>query len=169
MIYFANILIIFLLTTFTVSMWPALTATNTVPLLPLFFVIGLTYFRRGVEPLLLAAIAGIILDLYSAYPFGMYLGIFLAIAGLIRIFFYEGLKEMKLSTFTFLCMLGILTMNLAQALMLAIDKVTIEAGTFALLAARSILLNLVFVIPLYLAINYYFDKIKKYENYRKRR
>ncbi|MBW6432110.1 hypothetical protein K0A96_02905, partial [Patescibacteria group bacterium] len=93
MSYILNIIVLLLLSLLTLGFLPTVSIANTVPLLPLFFIIALSYFRKGFEPIILAAMAGIFFDLYSAFQFGFYVIFFILIAVIIRVIYHEGINS----------------------------------------------------------------------------
>jgi hypothetical protein len=99
MSYILNIIIILLLSLLTLGLLPTVSIANTVPLLPLFFIIALAYFRKGFEPIILAAaMAGIFFDFYSAYQFGFYIIFFILVAVIIRVIYHEGMNSISLAS-----------------------------------------------------------------------
>lgn len=169
MTYLLNILIMSILSALTLGFFPYLTVANTVPLVPLFFVILLTYFRKGFEPILLAAISGIILDIFSAYDFGFYILFFLFTAVLIRVIFIEGLKEVSFSGYMAISGGALFLYYLAQVGVLYLDDVSLEFVDLLLPLLYLVLVNGVWAVIMYFAGNWYFEKLKMLENYQKRR
>lgn len=169
MVYLINILIMLLLSLLTVSFLPNFTVFGVVPLLPLFFVIGLTYFRKGFEPVLIAALAGVLLDFYSSYGFGLYLTIFLGIAIAVRVFYQEGMKEMSFWSFVIISTASLTLYYLAQVLLLINSEVGIGFVSILKPYALFMLINAVYLLLAYPFNIWYFEKMKVLEDYQKRR
>jgi cell shape-determining protein MreD len=168
MIYLLNILVAFILSLLTLSFLPVVLPFNMAPLLPLFYLIGLTYFRKGFEPILIAAITGIVLDFYSSFGFGLYLGLFVGIAVVIRLFFQEGMKEMSFGAYLLFSISALLTYFSLQIGLLYMKGV-ITSGDVWVKLLIFLLGNVVFMALIYPFNNWYFEKIKKLEDVQKRR
>lgn len=169
MVYFLNILIIFLLTVFNVSFLHIVEIFGVTPLLPLFVVVALTYFRKGFEPLMLAALSGFILDLFSANPFGFYIILFLSVAALIRFFYQEGMKEMTFMGFALFSFIGILGYYLAELLIIYFSDGYLDIKNIFLKFLTVLLVNAAWGLVLYFLSVWYFEKTKQIENKMKMR
>ncbi len=169
MVYLLNILIIFALSALSLGLLPYLSAGNTAALLPLFFVISLSYFRRGFEPIILAAFSGLILDIFSAYQFGFYLLFFLATAAVVKIAYSEGLKEVSFGRYLLLAVLTILPYFALQVLLLRLADVSVDYLLLPLPFLYLIGFGLLTGGLMYYFSSWYFDKVKVLENYQKRR
>jgi rod shape-determining protein MreD len=168
MITALNILILTGLSFLTVSLFPHFRILGVVPLLPLFFIIQFAYFRKGFEPILLAAVSGIFLDLFSPYPFGFYLLLFLLTATIVRYFFDEGLRRLSYGHYILTASVAILIYYLAQFGMLWFEGV--RPTVMAIRPVVSgILINAVFASILYLFGVWYFEEVIKIEDILKRR
>jgi hypothetical protein len=168
MIVFLNVIIVLLTALLTLSILPHFSIFFTVPLVPLFFLIPLVYFRKGIEPFLIAAGAGIIFDFFSGYPFGFYLGFFLLVSLIIRILFQEGMRS-----FTFLHYLILLSVSLVTFYLFQIIYLVSVGAPFAIMSLGVILaglaVNIFCGILFYAFNNWYFDKTREIGNYLKRR
>lgn len=164
MIYFLNILILFLFTVLNVSFMHKIEIFGVTPLLPLFLVVALTYFRKGFEPLLLAAFAGFILDNFSASPFGFYIILFLSISAAIRFLYQEGMKEMTITGYAIFSMVGILTYYIAQIGVIYFNDGFLDLQDILLKFITVLLVNAVWGLVLYFPVTWYFEKIKQVEN-----
>jgi cell shape-determining protein MreD len=138
------------------------------PILPVYFIILLTYFRKGFEPLLLAALFGIVFDLFSSYPFGFYLVFFLGLAVLIKYMFQEGMRTLSFWFYVFISLFATVLFYLSQALNLFLNKVPFTPKALVPLG-WGLLANMVFVILLYVFSDWYFDSINRLEDNLKRR
>ena len=85
--FLINFLVTFAFIIAELSFFPHFKIFNVTPLIVIFFVICLAYFRKGREPFLLASFSGVFLDFNSAYPFGTYLVFLLILVTVIKIFF----------------------------------------------------------------------------------
>ena len=168
MITAINIIILSILSFLTVSLFPHFRIMGVVPLIPLFFIIQLSYFRKGFEPLLLAAICGVFLDLFSPYPFGLYLALFLLTAAIVRYFFDEGLRQLSYGHYMLISLSAIFAYFLAQFGLLMLEGVRPT-----LLSIRPViwglLVNGVFASLLYMFGLWYFEWVIKIEDILKRR
>lgn len=169
MAYLLNILVILLLGIFNFSLLPSFSIFNVVPLLPLFFIIALTYFRKGVEPILLAALAGVFLDFSSSYGFGLYLSLFLGTAVLVRLFFQEGMTELSFISFLAFSLSGLTVYFSLQIFLLYRAGVDLSFTPLIQPFVSFMVVNLVFILIFYPLNTWYFEKIKVLENYQKRR
>jgi hypothetical protein len=158
MIYIINFIVLFTLNVLTLSLFPGLRLFGIIPLAPLFFIISLAYFRKGFEPLLLAALSGIYLDLFSSYPFGFYLLLFLSSVMIVRYMFQEGMRSLSLWYYSVVCMISISAYYLAQIAFLIISKVNIGLNIIIPILV-GVAVNLVCVILVYVLANWYFEKI----------
>jgi rod shape-determining protein MreD len=147
----------------TLSFLPHLRIVGTVPLLPIFFIIPLSYFRKGFEPILLAALFGIIFDLFSSYPFGFYLSFFLFLALLVRFMFQEGMRTISFWYFMFLSFLSVAIYYLSQIgfLFFSGSKPTTET---LMPVVWGVVVNMVCAILLYIFSEWYFDLINRLED-----
>jgi rod shape-determining protein MreD len=168
MVTILNILILLITAILSTSFLPHFRIFLVIPLLSLFFIIQLTYHRPGFEPLLLAAAAGIYFDLFSPYPFGFYLILFLATAGLVRYLFQEGMRilsfwrYMSIAAIALACYLG------AQLIQLKV--IGLYFGNEAVVPVlAAILVNLLFAALMYPLGIWYFDKVVVLEDHLKRR
>lgn len=168
MVYLLNSLILALMSLLSLSVFPHLKIIGVVPLLALFFVIALAYFRKGFEPFLLAAFAGIFFDLYSSYPFGFYLALFLFFCALIRFMFQEGMRTLSFWYFFAMSLLGLLIYYLFQIGYLAFKDIKITVD-FLWPVINGLLVNSVFVLLLYPFNLWYFDRVEMLEDKLKRR
>jgi hypothetical protein len=168
MIYFINIFVIYILNLLTLSLFSNLRIFGVVPLIPLFFIISLAYFRKGVEPLLLAAFSGIYLDLFSSYPFGFYLSLFLFAVIVVRYMFQEGMRSLSFWYYFIVCSVTLSVYYLAQIGFLWFEKVKIGVN-FIVPVFAGIAVNLICVILIYALANWYFDKITVLADNLKRR
>lgn len=163
MSYFFNILIIFLLSILTVSFFPYVSFGNTVPLLSFIFLVPLAYLRRGFEPIIIAALAGLFFDLYSAYYFGFYLIFSLILVSLIRVIFYEGMNHITLARFLTITFLAFSLLFIAQTLLLYFSDAHLNLASLVLPFVYLIVINLFSAFIMYLGINWYFDKLRDVE------
>lgn len=166
MIYLINFLVLTILSFLTLSFIPHLMGFS--PILPVYFIILLTYFRKGFEPLLLAALFGIVFDLFSSYPFGFYLVFFLGLAVLIKYMFQEGMRTLSFWFYVFISLFATVLFYLSQALNLFLNKVPFTPKALVPLG-WGLLANMVFVILLYVFSDWYFDSINRLEDNLKRR
>lgn len=168
MITAINIAILAFLSFLTVSLFPHFRIMGVVSLLPLFFIIQLSYFRKGFEPLLLAALVGIFFDLYSPYPFGLYLALFLLTAAIVRYFFDEGMRQLSYGHFILISLSAILAYYISQ-----FGLLWFEGVRPTLLSIRPVvwglLVNGVFASLLYAFGLWYFEWVIKVEDFLKRR
>ncbi|MDD3480635.1 MAG: rod shape-determining protein MreD [Patescibacteria group bacterium] len=164
MIYILNILIVFLLTVINVSFLHQVEIFGVTPILPLFLVVALTYFRKGFEPLMLAAFAGFLFDLFSANPFGFYIILFLSVSALIRFLYQEGMKEMTFAGFWIFSLIGITTYYVAQILIIYLNDGYLDIGSIFFRFITVLLVNAAWGLVLYFLSNWYFDKVKQIEN-----
>lgn len=169
MSYLFNIIIILLLSLLTLGLLPTVSIANTVPLLPLFFIIALAYFRKGFEPIFLAAMAGIFFDFYSAYQFGFYVIFFILVAVIIRVIYHEGMNSISLARFFIICVLSITFYFLLQLALIGLSDVSILSFEMLKSFGYLVVVNIAWAFIMYFAINWYFDKLKDLENYQKRR
>lgn len=168
MITFLNIAVVFLLSVVSASIFPHLRIFGVAPILTLFFIIQLSYFRKGIEPLLLAAAAGIFFDLFSPFFFGLYLILFLGVATLVRYFFGEGLRTLNFGHYITISALALLFYMGSQLAVLLTHG--IKPGLNSLLPlGLGILINLIFAAILYFFGAWYFDKMLILEDRLKRR
>jgi len=158
MIYALNFLVLIVLSALELSVLPHFRIFGIVPLLVPFFILMLTYFRKGVEPFLLAAVAGIFFDLFSIYPFGFYLIFFMIIAAIIRIIFHEGMKTMPFLHFLVMSVMLCVVFYGAQIVMLLLSGATIKVSQITHLAV-SLFVNEIYAILLYAILVWYFDKL----------
>lgn len=168
MITILNILVLTVLSFLTVSLSPHFRIFGVVPILPLFFIIQLSYFRKGFEPLLLAALTGIFMDLFSPYPFGFYLALFLLTSVVVRYFFDEGMRKLSYGHFILISLSAISLYYLAQLGILWTEGVK-PTFTAVLPVLYGLVVNGVFASLLYLFGLWYFEWILKIEDVLKRR
>lgn len=168
MSYILNILVLYLTSLLTLSTFPNLRIFGVIPLLTLYFVIALAYYRKGFEPILLAALAGIYFDIYSSYPFGLYFFLFTISALIVRYMFQEGMRSLSFWYYLVICGISLFAYYLFQIIIMYLNKV--ELGTNLLFPIFSgIAVNLVCVILVFAFSNWYFDKLTTFENKLKRR
>lgn len=168
MIRFLNGLVLIFGILFVLSIFPHFGPFYLTPLVPLFFVIALSYFRKGFEPLLLSALTGIILDLFSSYPFGFFLGLFLFISILVRVFFIEGLRSLSLWHYLLIVTTALLLFYGSQIVVFLVSRVTITPRV-ATSIGLGLLVNLISASLFYAFNTWYFDKISDLGDYIKRR
>lgn len=168
MIYIINFLTLSVFSFLTLSFFPHLKIFGVAPLLSLFFIIGLAYFRKGFEPLFLAAVFGILFDINSAYPFGFYLTIFLIAVGTMRYMFQEGMKTFSFASFLLISFVALLSIIVLQVIFVAIDKTSISV-LFILPILAFVGVNMVYAILIYAFSNWYFEKIQRLEHKLRRR
>lgn len=168
MIRALNILILFVLVILVLSVLPHFGIFFVVPLLPLFFIIPLTYFQKGVEPVLLSALVGAVLDLFTGYPFGFFLSLFLLVSLLVRLFFQEGMH--RLSFWHYLMILGfsMLAFYAAQVIYFLVVRASLSWGIIKSIVF-GLASNLIYGILFYVFANWYFEKTVDIGNYLKRR
>jgi rod shape-determining protein MreD len=169
MSYVLNIIIILLLSLLTLGLLPTVSIANTVPLLPLFFIIALAYFRKGFEPIILAAMAGIFFDFYSAYQFGFYAIFFILVAVIIRVIFHEGMNSISLLRFLTLSGLSITFYFIIQLALIGLSDASILSFEMIKSFGYLVVVNITWAFIMYFAVNWYFDKLKDLENFQKRR
>lgn len=163
MIYFLNIFTLAVFSFLTLSFFPHLRILGTVPLLPVFFIIPLSYFRKGFEPIFLAAAFGILFDLFSSYPFGFYLSFFLFLAVLVRFFFQEGMRTISFWYFMFLSFISIAVYYFSQIGFLYFTG--IKPTTLTIMPiVWGVVVNLVCAILLYIFSEWYFDLLNRLED-----
>jgi hypothetical protein len=164
-----NILVVLVLTIIGVSFLPSITGSGITPLLSLFFIIGLTYFRRGFGPILLAAISGILMDFFSASFFGFHLGIFLLVAVLIRFLFQEGMKELSFGHYLGISAAALVVyFGLEIASLAALESnITVPGILKPFLGFFTA--NILCAVLVYWFNTKYFEVTKKMEYYQKRR
>lgn len=169
MIDILSILIVIVLTFIGTSLVPSLLATNIVPMLSLFFIIGLTYFQRGVGPVLIAALAGLLLDFLSGSVFGLHLGLFLMVAVIIRFLFQEGMKEMSIGHYLAIVVTALLLYFGAEGLILYFEHASLVFGSFVKPFLIFLGVNLTFALLMYLFNLKYFEGLQKLESYQRTR
>jgi rod shape-determining protein MreD len=168
MIYILNFLVLSVMSFLTLSFFPSIKIFGVVPLLPLFFIITLSYFRKGFEPIILAAFFGIFFDIYSSYPFGFYLAIFLVTAGAVRYMYQEGMNTFSFMGFNLVAALAILLTLIAQIVLVLIGGA--KLGTSLIMPSVAfICVNMIYAILIYAFSVWYFDKISGLEHELKRR
>lgn len=168
MITFFNIAVVFLLSVISTSIFPHLRIFGVAPILTLFFIIQLSYFRKGIEPLLLAAAAGIFFDLFSPYFFGLYLILFVGVASIVRYFFGEGLRTLNFGHYITISAISMVLYMGSQIVVLLIHG--IKPGLNSLLPlGLGILINLIFATLLYFFGTWYFEQMLILEDRQKRR
>lgn len=168
MIYLLNIFVLGLISFLTLSFLPNLRIFGVIPFLPVLFVLSLSYFRKGFEPVILAAAVGIIFDCFSPYPFGFYLSIFLLAVGLTRFLFQEGMRTLTLGSYLFVSFTVLGVYFFAQIIILYLQKASLGLNLFwAGVAFLGV--NLVCVILVYAFSVWYFEAIARLNNYLKRR
>lgn len=168
MIYLVNTLVASFLTLITVAVLPDFRIFGVVPLLPLFFLISLAYFRKGFEPVAIAALAGFFLDVFSGYPFGLYLATLLFIVVLVRFLFQEGMRSLHLGSYLSIAAGTLVVHFLAQLVLIYLEIKTVPL--VALVSFGQFLaVNLVFAIIIYTFDVWYFDKIQEVNDILKRR
>ncbi len=168
MIYLINFLLMLVLVFFSISFLPSLRILDATPLIPIFFVIALSYFRKGFEPLLLAAFSGIIFDFISPYTFGFYTFLFLGSVLMVRIMFQEGMKELGFLNYILWCSVIIVVYTIVQIVLLYIEKIEIDVSILEP-TITTLITNILSALLLYFGLVWYFDKIKTVENVLKRR
>ena len=163
-----NIAILAVTTFLTLSFFPHFKIFGAVPLLPLFFVIQLAYYRKGFEPVLLAALTGLFFDLFSPYPFGSYFLLFLVTAGVVRYFFGEGLRALSFWHYLVITAAALILYQGAQLIYLATQGTKLTTGVL-LPSVAYLSVNLVFAMLLYAFGLWYFEYVLIIENHLKRR
>lgn len=158
MIYALNFLILIILSALELSVFPHFRIFGVIPLLVPFFILMLAYFRKGVEPFLLAAVAGIFFDIFSSYPFGFYLIFFMSVAAIVRIFSHEGMKTMPFLHFLIMSIMLCATFYGAQVALLFLGGATIKLSQISYLAV-GLFVNEIYAILLYAVLVWYFDKL----------
>lgn len=157
MIDILSILVVIILTFIGTSLVPSLLSTNIVPMLTLFFVIGLTYFQRGAGPILIAALAGVLLDFLSGSSFGLHLGLFLMVAVVIRFLFQEGMKEISLGHYLSLSLVSLTLYFIVEALILYLGHAALNFGSLFKPFLTFLAVNLVFALLMYIFNLKYFE------------
>jgi cell shape-determining protein MreD len=152
----------------TLSLFPGLRVLGIIPLTPLFFIIALAFFRKGFEPLLLAALSGVYLDMYSSYPFGLYLVLFSFSVVAVRYMFQEGMRTLSLWYFLIVCMAAYFAYNVTQVVFLLADKVSIGVSAIYPILVGTVV-NIICAILVYVSSNWYFDKLDVLADKLKRR
>jgi len=168
MIYLINIAIAAVLSFLSLSFFPYFKIFGVVPLFVIYFIVALTYFRRGFEPFAMAAFVGIFFDIFSPNPFGFYLTIFLLAAGIVRYIFPEGMNRLSFWYYGGVCLGIVLIYLLAQYGILYMEGVRFEIINFWPLML-SLLVHAFFVIIFYVALEHLFDWEKSLESKLKRR
>ncbi len=168
MIYILNFLMMIFLSFLSLSFLPNLKIFGVAPILPIFFLVALSNFRKGFEPILLAAFFGIIFDIYSSYPFGMYLVIFLLISGAVRYMYQEGMKTLSFQSFSIISFIALVGTITTQILFIYFDKVIIDKSLI-IPALSFLLVNMIYAILIYVFSIWYFEKIVSLEDKLKRR
>lgn len=168
MMYLLNILLAVIISFLTLSFAPHFKIFGVVPLVIVFFLIALAYFRKGFEPLAIAAFAGVFFDLFSPQPFGFYLLFFLLLVGVIRFLFQEGMKQCSFWYFLVLSLISVFVYYLAQYLILYLEGVRFETINFWPFML-GIIVNAGFAIILYTPLERFFDWQKGLEYKLKRR
>jgi rod shape-determining protein MreD len=168
MTYFLNILVLTTLSLFSVSSVPYFSVLHVIPMLSLFFIVGLSYFRDGFEPIILAALVGLFFDLTSVNPFGFYLVLFLSAAALVRYLFQKKMNSLSFWRYYLICGIFVTVGYMAQIVILYFSDVTINFMSFRPLI-YSILLNTIFIFAMYFFVEWYFDKMIRIEDKLKRR
>lgn len=168
MIYAINIIVLYALSLLSLTVFSNLRIFGVSPLLPLFFIISLAYFRKGFEPLLLAALAGIYFDLYSSYPFGFYLVLFLFSATVVRFMFQEGMRSLSLWYYALISFGVLFIYYTAQIIYLVTQNVTIGSN-FIIPVIAGLAVNLFCVILIYVLSGWYFERLEALGDYLKRR
>jgi cell shape-determining protein MreD len=169
MSYLLNLIIIFLLSALTIGFFPYISPVNTVPLLPLIFLIPLAYFRKGFEPILVAALAGLFFDLYSAYQFGFYIIYFLMVVAIIRVLFHEGLNHISFALFTTIILSAISALFVIQSVIVYLGEASLKITDVLFSFGYLVVINFIAASLIYLGINWYFDKLKELEINSRRR
>lgn len=165
MIYLLNIFVLLVLSFLSVSFLPHLRILGALPILPIFFIIPLAYFRKGFEPLILAAFTGIFFDLFSTLPFGFYLVFFLALAAVIRYLFQEGMHHLPFGRYFLFVAIAIIVFEGAQlGFVLNTVRAAIIWPVVAFLAV-----NFIFAIIFYIFVNWYFEFLFRLGDKLKRR
>ncbi len=164
MIYLLHIFLTLFLSYFSLSFLPAFGLWGVAPLLPLFFVISLAYFRRGFAPILLAALTGILLDFYSAYRFGFYLGVFLVGVLTVRFLYQEGMERLSLLSYITLVTIPIVISYVAQNVVLKMGGAQFNIVAMGKTGLAYIGVNLVFAIVIYPLVQWYFEYTAKFES-----
>jgi len=168
MIFFLNLLIIFILSAINLGFLPFFSVLNTTALLPLLFIICLAYFRRGFEPFVIAIFAGVMTDVFSVYFFGFYSILFILAVALIRVTFAEGMKDLPFLRYLLMVLVVSTFYYLMQVLVIFLEKITINYTSLLLPFVYLLAFNLLAAIFVYYFSLWYFDKIKLIENYLKR-
>lgn len=168
MIYILNFLVMIFLSFLSLSFLPNLKILGVSPILPIFFIISISNFRKGFEPLLLSAFFGIIFDLYSSYPFGMYLMIFLLISSAVRYMYQEGMKTLSFQSFSIISFITLLGTLILQIIFIYLNDIVINES-FIPPSLSFLLVNMIYAILIYVFSVWYFEKIVIIEDKLKRR
>lgn len=168
MIYLLNIFTVFGLSLLSLSVFPHIRILGVIPFIVPFFLITLAYFRKGFEPVLLAALAGIFFDLFSSYSFGLYLFLFLFIALVVKIMFQEGMRSLSFWYYSIISTLFFLAFYISQFVILYFGEVTFNIKMIWPVL-WSLIVNGICVILVYVFSDWYFDKINVLEDSIKRR
>ena len=164
---FFSILIVIILSLLGLSFVPSVTGLGVAPLLSLFFVIGLTYFKKGAGPILISALSGLILDFFSSSPFGLHLGLFLMVAVVIRLFFQEGMNELPFGHYLAISAGALVAYFAADALFLYFLGGGIKILELLIPFIKFTVVNLVGCLLVYAFNVKYFDSIMKFEHNRR--
>lgn len=168
MIYLLNIFVLTLLSVFSLSVLPHIRLFGVVPLMVPFFLITLTYFRKGFEPFILAAFTGFFFDLFSSYPFGFYLSFFLFLAVIVKSTFQEGMRSLSFWYYCLFSFLALLIFYGSQIGFLYFQGASLSAQIYKPLLS-GLIVNAVCVILLYVFSGWYFDRLNSFEDALKRR
>ena len=152
----------------TFGFLPYIKILNVTPFILLYFIVLLTYFRKGFEPILIAAISGIIFDIFSSFGFGFYTLYFLIAAIVIRLLYQEGMREISLFRYLVIILSLLALHYIGKVALLYFDKGSIDLSLYILPMVYFLLINTAFATVFYPINNYYFDKLKQLENYLKR-
>lgn len=168
MSYILNAFILFFLSILTIGLFPYVSFYNTVPFLPLSFVLAISYFRKGFEPILLSALAGLFIDVFSGYGFGFYTIFFLVSAVTVRTIFHEGLNHISFIRYTIINIIAFATLFLVQVMGLYLEKSEFELFSLILPFLIFVIINLLGSFVLFFGINRYFDKLIELDLRRRR-
>lgn len=168
MVSFLNFLVVFISVILSISVFPHFSAFLLTPIFPLFVIVALGYYRKGFEPFILAAIAGILMDLFTSYPFGAFLVFFLLVIAFLRNFFQEGMRTISFWYYFGFTLGFSLLAQLAEVIFHISNKGLISLNYLWYLAGF-VAVTSVFSMLFYLFMTWYFEKTEKLENYLKRR
>lgn len=160
---FLNVLVVILLASLELNFLPHIRVFNIVPLILPFYIITISYFRKGFEPFFLASLAGILFDFNSSYPFGTYLIFFLLITAVMKVIFPGEIKNLPFGHFMIMSVVVILTFYIFQSAYLLLSGTTLMWSSWPIFAA-GIIINAIYAILVYIFSIWYFEKISDLEH-----